>query len=841
MARRGLLCSAVAAAAVAAAVAAGPDGAAAAAASFAFPWQDPSLPTPARVANLISLLTLEEKAAQLSFHAPAVARIALPAFNYEAECQRGLRFPPPGAPVTPFPSGAAQTAAFNASLAFAVGAATAVQARGAYNVLRAANASTDAAGTTCYGPTMNLIRDPRWGRANEMLGGECPGLAGALAAAFARGLQSLRAPSPAAGEELWAVATVAKHLAVYGGPEGDYGDASDAMPGMVDARYNATTTVDERTWREYYLPAWRAVVVDGGAIGFMSSYQALNLTDITPATAARLAALGLAPGTPLPDTANPLLLTDEVRGAWGAAGYVISDAGAVQCTATCRQSTNGGMRGHAFAANSSDAAVRALTAGVDLEVSCCGLPFTFPTLPASVRAGALPEAALDRALGRTLPWRVRTGALNPPGADPWAGLGAADMATPAMRELAADAARQAVTLLKNEGGALPLSPSALAGRVVAVVGPSADDALACLGSYGYVPVDGSVVTPLAGLRAALPGAAVTHLPDALCANVANCTAFSPAVVAAAAAADVVVAVMGASAALNGYTCAAGESYNEKEECDRADAALPGAQLPLLRALAATNRPLVLVLMSGGALEVDWAAADARVRAIVHLAYGGVYAGAALADALVGAASPAGRVAAAWYTRAGLDAVGGALEYRMRAEPADGYPGRTYRWNDDAAFVLFPFGFGMSYASLSYDATVRVEPAVAGPCGAVTVAATVRNASPFDADEVAQLYVSLPGASAPTPLRALGAFARVRVPARGAAAVNLTVTPRARSLLRAGDLARVVEPGRVELWLGGASDPRRAPGAAAGFVVEGAATLVDDCPDAGGPAVVPGNA
>jgi beta-glucosidase-like glycosyl hydrolase len=681
-------------------------------------------------------------------------------------------------------------------------------------------------GTACFGPTMNLVRAPTWGRANEMLGGEDPHLAGALAAAFARGLQSFRARSAASGEELWMIATVAKHLAVYGGPEGDYGDASDAMPGMVDARYNATTAIDERTWREYYLPAWRAVAVEGGAIGFMSSYQALRLSGVTPATAARMQALGLDPAGAVPDTANPLLLSDEVRGAWRAPGYVIADSGAILCTASCRQSLHGGMRGHAFAANASDAAVRALSAGVDLEISCCGLPYTFPTLPDSVRAGRVSEALLDRALARTLPWRFRTGTLDPPASDPWRALGAGDMATPAMAALAADAARQAVTLLKNEGALLPLAPGALAGRTLAVLGPGANDSLAMMGSYGYIPPGGGA-TPWAALAAALPGARVALLADPLCATAANCSAFSPAVVAAAAGADVVVAVLGASAAIDGYTCAAHESYNEKEECDRADAGLPGAQLALLQALAALRRPLVLVLQSGGALEVDWAAASPAVPAILHAPYLGLYAGAAIADALLGRASPAGRLAATWYTRAGLRAIGGITEYRMRPDAADAYPGRTHLWNVAPGLVQWPHGHGLSYGVFSYTArgSAPLQPRA---CDALTLRVTVANSGALDADEVVQAYAALPDASFPAPVRTLVDFARVRVPAGGAVDVNLTVSPRARSVLRQGDLARVSEPGRVQLWIGGSSDSARLPGVAVLVTVAGPAVEVDLC-------------
>ena len=791
------------------------------------PWQNASLPIAARTANLISLLTLEEKASLLSFLNPPIPRLGLPAFSFGTECQRGVRGP--AAPVVPFPSGAAQSAAFNVSLVAAIGRATALQARASFNLL---TQQGQVGGTACFGPTMNLIRHPTWGRVNECLGGEAPHLAGALSAAFARGLQSFRATSAASGEELWMIATVAKHLAVYSGPEGNYGDTSDAMPGMVDARYNATTDIDERTWREYYLPAWRAVTVEGGAIGFMSSYQALRLSSVTPATAARMSALGIAPGSAVPDTANPLLLTDEVRGAWGAPGYVISDAGAILCTGSCRQSANGGMRGHAYAANASDAAVRALSAGVDLEISCCGLPFTYPTLPDSVRAGRIGEGALDRALGRTLPWRFRTGTLDPPASDPWRALGAGDMATPAMAALAADAARQGVTLLKNEGALLPLGPAALAGKRIAVLGPGANDPLAMMGSYSYIPQDGSLAqgTPWAALAAALPGARVQLLADPLCATAANCSAFTPAVVAAAAAADVVVAVLGTSAAINAYTCAAREADNEKEECDRSDAGLPGAQLALLQALAALRRPLVLVLQSGGALEVDWAADSSAVPAILHAPYLGAYAGQAIADALLGVASPAGRLAATWYTRAGLQAIGGLQEYRMRPDARDSYPGRTHQWLPPTpALVRFPFGFGLGFSAFTYTApSGSVSPPAPHPCDTLTLSITLANAGSVEADEVVQAYAALPDASFPAPRRTLVDFARVRVPAGGEVSVTLRVTPRARSVLREGDLARVTEPGRVQLWVGGCSDEGRLPGVALQALVTGPAVQLEQC-------------
>ena len=292
-------------------------------------------------------------------------------------------------------------------------------------------------------------------------------------------------------------------------------------------------------------------------------------------------------------------------------------------------------------------------------------------------------------------------------------------------------------------------------------------------------------------------------------------------------------VLGASAAINGYTCAAGEAYNEKEECDRSDAGLPGAQLGLLQALAALGRPMVLVLQSGGALEVDWAADSPAVPAILHAPFLGVYAGQAIADAMLGVFSPAGRVAATWYTRAGLQVIGGQQEYRMRPDARDGYPGRTHLWVPPTpALVRYPFGFGMSYSS-GFVYTVQgsgsgAPTAPIRPCDTLNLTITLTNTGGVESDEVVQAYAALPDASFPAPRRTLVDFHRVRVPAGGAVNVSIAVTPRARSVLREGDLTRVTEPGRVQLWIGGCSDEARLPGIAVEVLVTGTAVVVDQC-------------
>ncbi len=166
---------------------------------------------------------------------------------------------------------------------------------------------------------------------------------------------------------------------------------------------------------------------------------------------------------------------------------------------------------------------------------------------------------------------------------------------------------------------------------------------------------------------------------------------------------------------------------------------------------------------------------------------------------------------------------------MRPNASEGYPGRTHQWVPPTpALVRWPFGFGLAYGAFSYSLNGSVSPPAPRPCDTLALTVTLANTGAFDADEVVQAYAALPDASFPAPRRTLVDFARVRVPAGGAASVTLRVTPRARSVLREGDLARVTEPGRVQLWVGGCSDEGRLPGVAAQALVAGPAVELEQC-------------
>ena len=598
--------------------------AAGAATAFQYPYQDPALSIPVRTQNLLSLLSTEEKVALLQADAPAIARIALPAYSAARECERGDSS---GPRATVFPSGAALAATWDEALVFAVARDTALEAR--------ANANTGGSNSaSCFGPVINYIHDVRWGRVNEMLTGEDTTLGSVLGAAFVRGLQSWTEATPA-GLRL-AVTSTVKHLLSYSGPEGTgFTFGPEAARFGFNAKFSS-----ERAWREFFHPAFRATA-KAGARGFMCSYSAFTSAD---------GALSNSPAC-----GSPELLADTVRGEWGWDGFVLSDAGAVVFIGLA--DIGGVVIGHNATASGAASAVRALTAGCDIELTCCGAPAVYPTLAASIAGGALPASALDTALARVLRNRFELGELDPQGSHAWQAWGRGNVTTPAMVALSADAAAAAIVLLKNEGGLLPLSAAALEGKTLALIGPLGDDAYGVIGGYANRNPP-FVSTFLDGLRAGFPLSALAF--HAACADAA-CETYNASAIAVAAGADVVVAALGTTGLFRpgannesgACGCPPGNAI-EGECCDRRDTALPGAQLALLQALAALGKPLVLLLNSGSVVSLGWAAAAPAVAAIVHAPFLGMSAGVGLARVLTGAASPSGKTTLSWYEDAARD-------------------------------------------------------------------------------------------------------------------------------------------------------------------------------------------
>jgi xylan 1,4-beta-xylosidase len=429
--------------------------------------------------------------------------------------------------------------------------------------------------------------------------------------------------------------------------------------------------------------------------------------------------------------------------------------------------------GHGFAPNASAAAAASLLAGLDLELTCCDLPAVYPTLEASVLEGRVPEAAIDAALNRTLPIRFELGTLDPPGSSPYDNFTAANVSAPWMIDLALDAARQGLVLLKNgppsSHSSLPLSPTALAGKRIAVIGFTANQTLGQEG--GYVNQNPPFIrTTFDGIVDAFPLSVVSFTSG--CQSYA-CPSFDAAgVTAAAAAADVVVTVLGTTVTngvLPDSPCSPDQLAMEAEGWDRAGVSLPGEQLALLQvmprsfatpncvtgvrehllpgrsnlhsrlfllqaAVSAAKSPVILVLINAGMLDVSWAVESPGVSAMLHAPMLGMTSGIAIADALTGKVNPAGRLTHTWYSADGIAAIGNITDYRIHPDES-GYPGRTYRYT--TAGILFPFGYGLSYASWRYDA-LAVNPALAHPCDTVVLSVTLYNDASVDGDEVVQV-------------------------------------------------------------------------------------------------------
>ncbi|KAK3267205.1 hypothetical protein CYMTET_24229 [Cymbomonas tetramitiformis] len=766
-------------------------------------WCDPNARLEDRVVSLLSRLTLEEKMAQLetthkSGRDPpgSIPRLGLETYRTR-ECLHGVvrASTDPEANVTVFPQGISLGATFDPDLLEDVAEAIGKEARGLRNSFERARIGNKTGplpppALTCFSPQINIVRDPRWGRAQETYG-ESPFLTSVLAAAYVRGLQGNHS------KYLQAVATP-KHFDAYGGAT------------TRGSRSPTEVTLSWRDWQETFLPAFHAVLAPesaggAGALSTMCSYNTLCLVDQYNHT------LGGGPAGPDGDNANAStscpgpshgvpacadrgLLTGLLREEWGFEGYVIGDAGAIKFIQT----------DHEWAQSQPAAAADALVAGADMALGGGCDPANVPA--GCVSFGALPEAAklglvthgdVDQALGRVLGARFRLGLMDPPELNPYTGISPAVINSAPHRALARRAAQEAVVLLTNrkldfDGGgtrdwALPLSPTKKLS--VAVVGPNAE--AKAFGNYNGDNANFS--TPLDGIRGFFPTAVYAQGCGVSSMNRSGLAAARQ----AAATADVVVAVMGI------------DQSQEHETGTRESISLPGLQEELLRELreATAGRILVVVLVGGSAMEVTWAKENAD--AMLWAGYGGEEAGNALADVLFGAVSPSGRLPITFY--ASDDQLPPFADYDMRRSP-----GRTYRFLAEPP--LFQFGHGLSYTHFDYKELLihiysghpdhaksdRWDGQTIPACSTLTITFRVLNDGDRAGDEVAQVYVALPGRHGTARIN-LGGFRRIPglAPSSSGIMATIALPPRAFSVLVDEDRAGWQwQPGPAQIYVSG---------------------------------------
>ena len=843
-------------------------------------YLDPNQPIEVRVDDLISRMTLEEKASQLVNQARAIPRLRVPQYDWWSEALHGVAR---AGTATVFPEPIGLAATFDSPLIHEMAVVIGTEGRGKHHLAVRAGRRDIYEGLGFWSPNINIFRDPRWGRGQETYG-EDPFLTARMGVAFVTGLQG---DDP----KYYRVIATPKHFAVHSGPE--------------PTRHGVDVTVSKHDMEDTYLPAFRATIVEGKAGSIMCAYNRVN-------------------GQPA--CASDFLLVDRLRDKWKFFGYVVSDCDAVYDM----------FHFHKYTKNMAEAAGLSVKKGMDND--CADYlrvmrdNSDYVRFIDAVKQGFLTEKDIDISLRRTFAARFRLGMFDPPEMVKYAQTPESEIDSDEHRALALKVARESIVLLKNDG-TLPLKDSV---KKVAVLGPLGESARVLEGNYNGTPSRST--TALGGIRKQFPSAEVTYAPGMnflrtedviptevlsspdgqpglrgeyfsnkdfegnaqvvrvdklinltpsrpgrgaiapppgmqnfsarwtgfLTANeTADCQLGSfgameklwfdgklivddftlhepqpnlatvhlekghrypikldygqggfgirlvwlkavanpiPDAIALAKQADVAVAVVGITSQLEGEEMKV--NVPGFEGGDRTKIDLPKEEEDLLEALSATGKPLVVVLMNGSALAVNWA--NDHANAILDAWYLGEEGGAAIAQTLAGTNNPAGRLPVTFYT--GVDQLPPFADYSMK--------NRTYRYFEGKP--LYPFGYGMSYSKFEYsNLKLSSNDLTAGD--SLTADVDVKNTGGPEGDEVLQLYITpeAPGA----PLRALRGFSRVHVPEGGMQHVQLTLNPRDLSFVNeAGD--RAVYAGAYSIFVGGGQPGTGAAGAEAKLSIHG---------------------
>jgi beta-glucosidase len=850
------------------------------------PYMNPTLPIDVRVDDLVSRMTLEEKASQLVNQARAIPRLNVAEFDYWSEALHGVAR---DGFATVFPQAIALGATWDAPLLHEVATVISTEARAHHHEAVRQGRHDIFEGLTFWSPNINIFRDPRWGRGQETYG-EDPFLTGRMGIAFVTGMQG---DNP----KYLKVVSTPKHYAVHSGPE--------------STRHKVDVPVSKHDEEDTYLPAFRATIVEGHAASTMCAYNSVN-------------------GEPA--CANSFLLENQLRGAWRFNGFVVSDCGAVLDI----------WSGHQYTKTKEEGAAISLKRGMDNE--CVDFTHKVPDNSDyvkyidAVKKGYLTEKEIDIALRRLFHARFLLGMFDPPAMVPYAQITMAENDTDAHRQLALKTSRESMVLLKNDG----ILPVKQAPKTIAVVGPLADNKRVLEGNYNGTP--SRATSALEGIKKQFaasevtftPGARFLRAPDAVPASVlttpdgkpglqaeyfknkelsgpaalkrvdanidfnfiespvpgfstatfaiddfsARWTGFlTPAesgtyqlgmraddgfrlwidgklvvedwtthgastkladvklekghkyavkveyfqgtgdaiaqfvwttellekpvdaAVAAAKKADVVVAVVGITSDLEG------EEMNVKLEGfqggDRTSLNLPKEEEQLLEAVKATGKPLIVVLMNGSPLSVNWA--DKNANAILESWYPGEEGGTAIADILAGVYNPSGRLPLTFYS--GVSDLPPFDDYSMK--------NRTYRYFTGKP--LYPFGYGLSYSKFEYS-NVKLSATQLQAGDSLRVDADVKNNSQMDGDEVVEIYLTFPKIAG-APIRALRGFTRVHVAGGETAHVRLSLNKRDLSMVDENG-NHLVASGSYTLSVGGGQPGTSAPVAEAAFTING---------------------
>jgi len=596
-----------------------------------------------------------------------------------------------------------------------------------------------------YSPMVDIARDPRWGRIAEGAG-EDPYLGSLIAAAMVRGYQG------SSLKDSISVMSCVKHFALYGAAEGG-------------RDYN---TVDMSLIRMYqdYLPPYKAAV-DAGVGSVMTSFNDIN---------------------GIPATANRWLLTEVLRNQWGFKGFVVTDYTAIN------ELSNHGL------GNLQEVSVLALKAGVDMDMVGEGF---LNTLKKSLNEGKITQAEIDNACRRILEAKYKMGLFE----DPYRHLNEArakrEILKPENLAFARETARRSIVLLKNENNTLPLRRTG----TVAVVGPLADNAADMLGTWAFFGDISKVVTVVNGIKNVggpevkvtyAKGAELTDNPGLLRALTFFGTPgqAKPAeetesvakklldeALTAASSADVIVAVVGEAAGWSG------------EAASRSDIGLPETQKRLLGAMFETGKPVVVVLINGRPLTLEWE--DKHAAAIVEAWAPGTEAGNAIADVIFGNYNPSGKLTVSFPRNTGQIPV--YYSHKNTGRPYDERNKFTSKYLDVSNEPLYPFGYGLSYTTFEYG-ELSVSKTDLTVNEVLSIKTTVRNTGKYPGEETVQLYIQDPVASITRPVKELKGFRKVYLKPGESKEVSFNITTEDLKFYNA-DLNYVWEPGEFIIYVG----------------------------------------
>jgi len=577
-----------------------------------------------------------------------------------------------------------------------------------------------------FAPMVDIARDPRWGRIAEGAG-EDPFLGAAIARARVHGFQ---------GDDLAANDTIlacAKHFAAYGAAQA--------------GRDYFTTDVTERELRDVYLPPFHAAVEAG--VGTLMA--AFNDLDGTPASA------------------NAFLMDQVLRREWGFRGFVVSDWDSI-----------GELRAHGIAGDLRDAARQAFLAGLDMDMQSDAYG---PYLAEMVRAGVVPEARLDEAVGAVLAAKFKLGLFDDPYRYCDEAREKAIMLRPDFLEAARDVARRSCVLLKNEHRALPLATDTLK---VGLIGALADDPNQQLGTWHTQGRGEDSVTLRDALQKIFPGSRLRYAEG--CKPYGEKEGFAAAR-RVAEDSDVVIAVLGEYADQSG------------EAASRASIELPGPQVALLKEIHAAGKPIILVLMAGRPITLE--GVEPLADAILMAWHPGTMGGPAIADVLTGAYNPSGHLPVTWPRSVGQIPI--FYAHKNSGRPAPLTAGDKYysRYLDIPNSPQYPFGYGLSYTTFAFDQLRLSAPMLRVDGAPLTVTVRVRNTGARDGEEVVQLYVRDRVGSVTRPVRELKGFRKIALAAGEARDVEFKLAPADLAFWRA-DKTFAPEPGAFDVFVGGDS-------------------------------------